>query len=111
MEKRIKGKYIYLVLVCLTLFLYSLTEHADKLSSYIIHDKLYMSNQAYLYNIEKRTVANFVRLSAINSTLSTMKSSTIGISFIIETNLTIGKELEHLESLYFKANFHKYINI
>ncbi|MCW8875435.1 MAG: hypothetical protein OQJ89_10700 [Kangiellaceae bacterium] len=96
---KLKTHYTLIFVVCISLLAYSQFEHSNKAINFFVKDSLYQSNQTYLSNLEKASVDNFVRLSTINATLSTMKSGVVGFSFIVETKLTIGEELKQFERL------------
>lgn len=95
----LKNHYSVSLLISLLLLLTIHYQKDSTLTDFFTQDKLYQQNQAYLYDVERRSVGNFVRLASIHSTLSAMQSSQVGISFIIETQITIGKELDELTQL------------
>ena len=96
---KLKTHYTLVFAVCFSVLAYGQFEHSNKVIDYFVKDTLYQSNQRYLSELEKTSLDNFVRLSAINATLSTMQSGVVGFSFIVETKLTIGEELKQFESL------------
>ena len=103
---QLKNHYSIVLVVCCSIFIYVHVTDSHVMVKDLEKDTLFMSNQAYLTDIERRATANYVHLTMINNTLSTMKSSVVGISFFIETKLTIGEEIKHLEELTGQAAYY-----
>ncbi len=61
------------------------------------------SNMQYLEDLEKNAVDNMLTLTEIQSALAVVKSSDVGVSFVVDFQVGLGRELEPLSKMVDKA--------
>lgn len=91
--------YLAGIVITLSLFLYSLTDHADLIGNNLRTGEIYLKNKAYLEKTEAEASEQVIKLAALEGLFKTAQSSQVGISIIVDAQVTIGNELAALTRL------------
>jgi len=96
-------RFLLLAMICFTLGLTSVSPLSSYISSLFNQNNLVMVNDKYLEGIEKSNRKNLLLLTEIDSLLSVLESSQVGMSLIVDASLKIGKAVTPLSKVVTKA--------
>lgn len=91
--------YLYLAFFTAIIFIFFRLFEQPLIDLLIHHTQLYKENMQYLEQLRTSLEEEFVLLSGVHALLSTVESSSVGISVIVDAKIQIGNELKSLTSL------------
>lgn len=106
-QEFVKKDYLHLIKVGLIIVLIVISNSSStslhNLQGYLKTDRLADTNQNYLQEVQKRAFDDFLVLSEMSVFLNVIGSSQIGISFIAEFNVTVGRSVHELTEVVERA--------
>ncbi len=79
---------------------------SEAISESLVNDTLFRENNAYLFTSEERITKTIFFLSGIEGLYKALESAEFGINFLVDTQITIGKEITALADQTSQARNH-----